>query len=197
MTQSVRLHPSFLHDHYLVRRKFWRVFGGEFRVFDRSGALVFFSEQAAFRLREDFRVYPDESQSEELLSIKTEQIIDLGATFKVHDGPTGELVGSLKRKALKSLVRDEWMIFDASGMEIGLVAEENLVLALLSRLIGLIPQSFVISSHGGTKVAEIRQLFNPFILKNQLTIADPTPLIDRRLIVATVILLAGIERRQG
>lgn len=158
---------------------------------------MFFSEQAAFRLREDFRVYPDESQSEELLSIKTEQIIDLGATFKVHDGPTGELVGSLKRKALKSLVRDEWIIFDATGMEIGLVAEENVVLALLSRLIGLIPQSFVITSHGGTKVAEIRQLFNPFILKNQLTIADPKPLIDRRLIVATVILLAGIERRQG
>jgi uncharacterized protein YxjI len=197
MTRPDTLHSSFLHDYYLIHRKFWRIFGGEFRVFDRSGNLVLFSEQAAFRLREDFRVYPDERQSKELLSIKTEQIMDFAATFKVHDGATGQLIGSLKRKALKSLVRDEWIIFDANGMQIGVVAEANLGLALLTRLIGLLPQSFVITSRDGTTVAEIKQQFNPFILKNRMTILKPQPDIDRRMIVAAGILLAGIERRQG
>ncbi|MEX1274742.1 MAG: LURP-one-related family protein [Bacteroidota bacterium] len=197
MTRPDTPHPSFLHDYYLIHRKFWKLFGGEFRVFDRTGNLVLFSEQAAFRLREDFRVYPDERQSKELLSIKTEQIMDFAATFKVHDGATGQLIGSLKRKALKSLVRDEWIIFDANGMQIGMVAEANLGLALLTRLIGLLPQSFVITSRNGTTVAEIKQQFNPFILKNRMTILKPQPDIDRRMIVAAGILLAGIERRQG
>jgi uncharacterized protein YxjI len=197
MTRPDKLHPSFLHDFYLIHRKFWRIFGGEFRIFDRSGNLVLFSEQAAFRLREDFRVYPDERQSTELLSIKTEQIIDFAATFKVHDGATGQLIGSLKRKALKSVLRDEWIIFDANGMQIGIVAEANLGLALLTRLIGLLPQSFVITARDGTTVAEITQQFNPFVLKNRMTILTPQPDIDRRMIFAAGILLAGIERRRG
>lgn len=197
MNRPVSLHVSFLLDEYLVQRKFWRIFGGEFRVFDKNGTLVLFSEQAAFRLREDFRVYTDESQSTELLAIKTEQILEFGATFTVHDGTTGQQVGSLKRKALKSLVKDEWIIFDVAGSQIGMVAEANLTLALLSRLIGLIPQSYVITGRNSNTIARIQQHFNPFILKNRLTLVVPEPDIDRRLLIAAVILLAGIERRQG
>ena len=48
----------------------------------------------------------------------------------------------------------------------------------------------------GRKIAEVTQHFNPFVLKYSMTILPPEPPIDRRLLIAAGILLAGIERRQ-
>ena len=44
-----------------------------------------FSEQKMFRLREDIRVYSDESKSQEVLSIKARQILDFSAAYDVVD----------------------------------------------------------------------------------------------------------------
>ena len=48
----------------------------------------------------------------------------------------------------------------------------------------------------GGEVAQIRQHFNPFVLKYSITIIEPVPSIDRKLLIWSGILLAGIERRQ-
>ena len=48
----------------------------------------------------------------------------------------------------------------------------------------------------GGEVAQIRQHFNPFVLKYSMTIVGPGPSIDRRLLISSGILLAGIEWRQ-
>ena len=44
------------HDTYVIRRKFLKLFGNEFRVFDPAGSQVLFSRQKAFKLREDMPV---------------------------------------------------------------------------------------------------------------------------------------------
>ena len=43
----------------------------------------------------------------ELLSIQARQIIDFSAAYDVYDGSTGSKVGALKRKGMKSILRDE------------------------------------------------------------------------------------------
>ena len=103
-------HPAFTRRQYLIRRKVFKLFGGAFHVYDESGNLVLFSKQKAFKIREDFRIYSDESQAQELLSIKTPNIIDFSATYYVRDASAGEEVGAIKRKGLKSLFKDEWII---------------------------------------------------------------------------------------
>ena len=184
------------HRQYLFRRQVFKVFGGAFHVYNGNGRLVFYSKQKAFTLREDFRIYSDESQGEELLTIKTPKILDIGATYDVHDSATGEAVGAIRRKALKSIVMDEWIFLANDGGEIGKLTERSAVGALLSRFITLIPQAYVITAADGRKVAEIRQHFNPFVLRYSMTIVEPVPSIDRRLVIAAGILLAGIEGRQ-
>jgi len=81
--------------------------GGAFHVYDEAENLVLYSKQKAFKLKEDFRVYSDERQVEELLTIKTLQILDINAMYYVRDATTGEIVGAIKRKGLKSIVKDE------------------------------------------------------------------------------------------
>ncbi len=190
------LHPSFQHKHYLIRRKVFKLFGGAFHVYDEQDNLVLYSKQKAFKIREDFRIYSDENQSQELLTIKTPQILDLAATYYVHDAATKEVLGSIKRKGLKSLIRDEWIIFSSDGHEIGKMTEANMLGAILSRFINLIPQNYCVLA-GDNEVAHIKQHFNPFILKYTLTLSQSEAIIDPRILIAAGILLAGIERRQS
>lgn len=196
MTTTRSLDPAFRHNHYLFRRKVFKLFGGAFHVYDENGNLLMHSKQKAFRLREDFRVYAAGRGMEELLTIKTSQILDIGATYSVQDGTTGETIGSIRRKGLSSIVRDEWIFLSSDGREVGRLTEKSMSGAILSRLVSLVPQTYVVMSADGREVAQIRQHFNPVVLKYDMTIVDPEPSIDRRLLISSGILLAGIEQRQ-
>ncbi|MEE9611785.1 MAG: hypothetical protein V3W19_11060 [Desulfatiglandales bacterium] len=190
------LHPAFQHRQYLFRRKVLKLFGGAFHVYDEGGKVVLYSKMKAFKLREDLRVYSDESQREELLKIKTPKILDFGATYYVTDSTTNEEIGAISRKGLKSILKDEWIFRSTDGGEIGKLTEESMMGALLSRFISLIPQKYVILANN-REIASIKRHFNPLVLKFTMTIKDPEHLIDQRLLIAAGILLAGIEGRQG
>jgi len=190
------MNPAFQHKQYLFRRKFFRFFGGAFHTYDENGQLVFYTDQKRFRLKEDFRIYGDESKSKELMRIKTPQIFDVWANYTVHDSTTGQDVGQLRRKALKSIIKDEWELKAADGKPVGRLAESSILGALLSRWWNLIPQKYTIAAVDGRKVAELKQHFNPIILKYTMTILEAAPSIDARLLIAAGILLAAIERRQ-
>ncbi len=184
-------------NHFEFRKKFFKLAGGSFRVLDSSGRLLFYSEQKAFKLREDIRVYADESKTNEVLSIKTQQVIDFSPTFDVVDPQTGK-VGALRRKGLKSIVRDQWDLLDAAGNYIGKLEEDSTALALLRRfLTNLIPQRYDFFV-GDRKVGEFRQQFNPFLYRANMDLtADTGNKLDRRLAVAAGILLLAIEGRQN
>jgi uncharacterized protein YxjI len=196
MTFENKLNPAFQHNYYLFRRKVFKIFGGAFHIYDEQGILQFYSKQKAFRIREDFRVFSNESQNQELLSITTPEIFDFWATYNVLDSTTGSPVGAIRRKAIKSIIKDEWTFLSNDGREIGKLTEKSIARALLSRFIKLIPQAYIIYSYDGRVVCEINRHFNPFVLKYSMRILTHEPLIDRRLMIAAGILLAGIERRQ-
>jgi len=190
------LGPAFQHRQYMFRRKVLKLLGGAFHIYDEAGNLVFYGEQKAFKLREDMRVYADEGKKQELLVIKTPKILDISATYNVTDATTGQAVGALKRKGLKSIVIDEWIFLSTDGKEIGILRESNWIMALLTRYVNLIPQSYRITA-GNTEVAMIKQAFNPMVLKYTMSISEATPSLDPRLLIAAGVLLCIIERRQG
>jgi len=189
---------AFEHTRYLVRKQFLKLFGGKFRIYDESGSLVLFANMKAFKLREDIRLYTGEDMLNEVLTIKARHIIDFSAAYDVTDPATEEKVGTLKRKGLKSIVRDEWIIMDSVENEIGYVREDSMLLAMIRRwLTNLVPQKF----HGemrGMPVFRFSQHFNPFLLKVDLDFSEDTAnLLDRRLGIAAAVLLCAIEGRQG
>lgn len=190
------MNQAFNQSTYIFRKKVFKLFGGSFKVLDKEMNLLLYSEQKAFKLKEDFRIFSDESKKEELINIKTPQIFDFSATYNVNDTKTGEHVGSLKRKGFKSILSDEWLYLSPDGTEIGKLKETSLGGALLSRFIQLVPQNYIISDINGTEVATIKQHFNPFVLKYTLSITQTKPAIDRRLILAAGIMLCSIEGRQ-
>jgi uncharacterized protein YxjI len=192
------LDSRFQYDRYMIRKKLLKLFGGAFHIYNPAGEVVFYTRLKAFRLKEDLRVYASEAMTKELLTIKARQVLDFGATYDVSDPETGELVGGLRRKGLRSTVRDEWRLLDPSGNEIGLIQEDSISLALLRRFAtSLIPQTFT-GAVSGVEVLSFRRHFNPFVLRMDMDFSgDAQGLLDRRLGIAAGILIGAIEGRQS
>jgi len=53
MGTGKQIHPGFLQNYYLFRRKVFKIFGGAFHVYDSNQRLLFYSKQKAFKLKED------------------------------------------------------------------------------------------------------------------------------------------------
>ena len=118
------MNPIFQSPNYLLRRQAIAL-TGKFRCYDPAGRLVMFSEQKMFRLKEDIRIYGDESKTQEVLSIQARQIMDFSAAYDVVDTQMNQKVGALRRKGWSSLVRDEWEVLDASGIRSELVVYQG------------------------------------------------------------------------
>jgi uncharacterized protein YxjI len=185
---------------FLVRRKVLKIFGGAFHVYDSAGNVVLYSKMKAFRLKEDVRLYTGEDMTQEVLTIQARSIIDFGATYDVIDSAQRVKVGALRRKGMKSLVRDEWLILDADDREMGMIQEESAMLGMARRLIEaaafLFPQKYLVTM-GGRPVAEFKQTFNPIVYKLQVNVfPEGAAMLDRRLALAAAIMMAAVEGKQ-
>jgi len=191
------MNPAFSHKQYVLKRQAIAL-TGKFRFYDPMGNLVLFSEQKMFKLKEDIRVYGDEAKSQELLVIKARSVIDFSAAYDVLDGATGQKVGVLRRKGLKSILRDEWEVLDVNDNVVGMLFEDNMTLAMLRRLLlgNFLPQNYDITI-GNDRVADLKQRFNLFRYELDIDFSmDTANKLDPRLGLAAGILLAAIEGRQ-
>jgi len=192
------LNQIFTHTQYVVRKKILTVLGAKFHIYDNNEHLVMFSQMKAFKLKEDIRLYSDESMQQELITIKARSVIDFSATYDVVDAVTGENLGSLRRKGMKSIMKDEWIIQNSNEQEVGLIKEDSALLALVRRfLTNLVPQKFHAEIDGRT-VVEFQQNFNPMVSKLNVDFSSNTNnQIDPRLALAAAVLLLAIEGNQS
>ena len=191
------MNTLFQYDHYLIKRQVFAL-TGKLRFYDPQGQLLLYVEQKMFRLKEDIRIYNDETKSQELLLIKARNIIDWAAAYDVLDNTANQKVGTLRRKGWSSMMRDEWELLDPNDQPIGVLFEDSLGQALLRRLLlgSLLPQNYDIKI-GEARVADLRQRFNIFAYQMDLDFSmDATRRLDRRLGIAAATLLAIIEGKQ-
>jgi hypothetical protein len=194
------------------RRKFWKFFGAEINVVEpTSEQLVGLIKMKAWKLKEDIRLYKDQSLQQEILRIGARSVIDFGATYDVFDSASNQQLFSLKRKGLKStFVRDHWDIYDTANNVIGSVQETSSGLALARRWLEIIPfggivalifmfiaQTYTISmtdASGNQAVAgTITHRKNPVLVKMNLDYTAAQTNSDPRIGVAVVSLLSVID----
>ena len=192
----------FNHHQYVIRKKVFKLLGGAFHIYDENEQQVLlYSRQKAFKLKEDIRLYTGEDMQTEVLHIQARAVIDWGASYDVMDALTKERVGSLRRKGFKSMLRDEWVVMNAEGREIGLVRECSQLVALVRRVFELgallMPQTYHLTL-GDQLVGSFKQNRNPFIKKIFVDFRHDTGgWLDRRLGLAAAVLMCAVEGRQG
>jgi uncharacterized protein YxjI len=191
------MHSAFQYDHYILKRQVFSL-TGKFRLYNPNGDLMLYSQQKMFKLKEDIRVFSDESMTQELLVIQARQIIDFSAAYDVIDPIYNTKVGVLRRKGFRSIMRDEWEVLDVYDQFLGILQEDNMARALLRRFLlgSLLPQDYDLLI-GEQRVADLRQQFNIFRYELNLDFSmDTAHQLDHRLGIAAGILLGTIEGKQ-
>ena len=188
---------AFQFDEYLLKRQVLAL-TGVLRIYNSQGQLVLFCQQKIFKLKEDIRVYSDETKTNELLNIHARQILDFSAYYEVLDSQYSTKIGGLRRKGFSSMIQDEWELFDGQDISLGILKEDSLTQALLRRMLlgSLLPQNYDLY-FSNERVADYKQRFNPFRYELGLDFKmDDEHKLDRRLGIAAAILLATIEGHQ-
>ena len=126
-----------------------------------------------------------------LLQVKSRQVIASNFLYDVSDAQTGELLGSVQKQGLRSIVRDRFLILDPSGAEIGHAEEQGA--ALLRRLFPILTSKHAIFI-GGDQVAFIRQRFRLFT--KEFTVDTRASSIDPRFVLAVALLALIAEARR-
>ena len=193
---------AFDQTTFTIRQQVFTFPHRKFHVYDAAGSVVLFSKMKGFKLREDVRLYNDETESEELVRMQTGSIIDFSAAYDVIDSRSNQRLGVLRRKGMmSSFVRDSWELCGPDGTPIGTIVEDSTLKALVRRYIDaasfFMPQAFHVDI-GGVRAATFKQNFNPFVRKLGVHFHDNTPVpLDRRLGLAAGVLMMAIEGRQN
>lgn len=179
---------------YMIRRRMFSI-GGAFDIYDMNGNPIGHCRQKAFKLREDIRIFTDETKQHEILCIKAQQVVDFSASYDVVTSSDSRNWGTWHRKGLASILRDSWKLNTETGTQM-VLQEDSMFLALLRRfLTNLIPQSYQLKQDERV-IAEFKQHFNPFIFKLDVHIITSDGNNIAPLIAAAGILLCAIEGRQ-
>jgi len=201
MKQPSSIPPSvqssiWYQNYYRIKKKVVTV-GNKYWIEDYNGNILGFCRQKLFKLKEDIRIYTDESQSQELFCIKQKQILDAFGNFGVIDSSTGALLGSIKREWLSSaFAKDKYEIFNQNNQLIGKIEETSAGSALARKYLpggGLIPEKMTLELNG-IPVAEINQSFKIIGDIWEMTCKQIPQDFDRRVLLATMLLMGTIER---
>ena len=189
-------------DTYLIRKKVLKILGEAFHIYtdDSQTELLGYCELKAFKLKEDIRIYTDEKKNTELISIKARSILDFSAGYDVVDAQSGSSLGTFKRKGMKSLFKDTYILLDQQDQEYAELSEDSGLLALIRRFVPfaniLIPQIFHLRGNDGGGSVEYTQKMNPIVQRLTVTGAQSGG-FDPRVILAGGMLLAAIEGKQN
>lgn len=94
-------------------------------VTDNKGKEVLFISQKTFALKEDIRIYTNQSKDQEVFRINAEKIIDFNTRYNFKESSTDKHIGSVKAKGWRSIWRATYHIDDAAGKQTHYITEDN------------------------------------------------------------------------
>jgi len=184
------------HQNFYRIRKKTLTIGNKYWLENQNGAILGFCKQKLFKLKEDIRIYNDENESQELFSIKQEQIMDAWGKFAVIDSATNTKLGYIKRNIISAFVKDTWEIYTTSDQLVGQIVESSTGRALARKFMpggGLVPEKMHLEMDG-QRIADINQDFKIIGDIWEMNCQLVPPNFDRRVLISCILLMGMIER---
>ncbi|MBK7934354.1 MAG: hypothetical protein IPK01_12885 [Acidobacteria bacterium] len=176
-------------------------------VRDANGQLIGYVKQKLLKLKEDINVFADEQQTQHLYKIKADRVIDFSAKYNFSDA-TGRLLGSIKRKGMRSIFKAHYMIFDSNEIQTMEIHEENGWIKVVDSLLGEVPilgmftgyffnPSYIVTRMDGTQGARLKK--QPAFMEGifELEPLVPIPAEDEAELLLSVLTMTLLERNRG
>ena len=179
----------------------------DFIAEDATGTQVAYVRQKMFKLKEEVKVYKDETKSELITTIKANKWLDFSASYNFWD-EEGNNYGKIGRKGWSSLWKANYEIYDAVPNLNFTIREDNAWVKVLDGLLGEIPvlnfltgylfnPAYKIMDEKGTVVAMLKKepsfWGRKFIVEKVGEIEE----LEEERIVVGLMMLVLLERRRG
>jgi hypothetical protein len=161
--------------------------------------MTFVAVSMSVRPRRHVTVYRDDSRADIVLRVLQDQRIALIVRTYTVTLRDGTVLARLSKNYVHNVIRKRWRIAGADGRLAAHAIEDSVVLSLLRRVLGtffgLLRTNFVLQAPGGEVVGEFNRKFtllDRYVLDLS---ADADRSLDRRVALATGIMLDTGERR--
>jgi hypothetical protein len=165
--------------------------------YDQAGKTLAFVRNLSLHWNKELRVFTDPTLSFELLTITPTREHAGEKTFVVFDPVNRESVGKISIPRPVGLQKQEWILVDATGLQVGHLQENSAMLGVMRRYLSeAIPQTFIF--YGEDCVAGHASLANGiFSPEMEVNLRDDDEnQLDRRLVIAVLILVLAGQMRQ-
>ncbi len=176
-------------------------------VRDARSDLVLYVRQKAFKIKESVTVFADAEQTRPLYTISADRVLDFSARYNFTDAASGNHLGSVKRRGMKSFWKAHYETFDGDRLAMT-VREENAWTKILDSLVGEIPvvgmftgylfhPAYIVTRSDGTIIMRLEK--QPAFLEGKFTITKHAELDHHEEVRAllSLVMLILLERRRG
>lgn len=181
--------------------------GNRIFVREADGALIGYASQKLFKLKEDIRIFADESQTQIVYNIKADRIIDFSARYTFYDA-AGREIGAIKRQGMRSIWKAEYELYDAAGSFVMKINEENAWRKVGDYFLSEVPivgfftgyflnPSYLITRGSGEVVARLAKQPAMFESKFELSANVPLSENEQTLMYLGTLMMAILERARG
>lgn len=184
-------------------------FAPQIYITDANDAPVLFVRQKIWNLREDVRIFRDDTKTDEVFRINADRMLDIGARYHFTDSKTEQPLGSIKQRGLKTIWRAHYDIEPPQGDPTHDITEDNPWVKVGDALLGEIPFLGLISGYvlhpaytvhdtGGLPVMKLVKEPAFFESKYRIDLIEPsiTPEEEKRLLLS-VMMMVQLTRRRG
>jgi hypothetical protein len=179
----------------------------QIRITDANGRMIGYVKQKLFKLKEDIRVYTDDSQTNQIFSIRADRILDFSAKYNFTDS-AGNPLGSVRRRGMRSIWKAHYEIYDEREQLVMEIHEENAWIKVIDSLIGEVPvlgmfsgyffnPAYLISRTNGAVVARLQKQPAFFEGKFQLTRQGEMSPAEETRVLLSVMTMTLLERQRG
>ncbi len=179
----------------------------DFSARDANGNMIAYVRQKMFKFKEDVILFSDESRQQELYRIQADRWIDFNANYAFSHS-SGEYMGAVGRKGMKSLWKAKYIIFDPTKKEEYTISEENpwakvgdallIEVPILAMLSGyLFNPRYIVKSMSGDIVARLSKQPSFFGRKFKLDSLINLPDEDGERMMLALMMIVLLERRRG
>ncbi|HKT51457.1 MAG TPA: hypothetical protein VJV96_14240 [Candidatus Angelobacter sp.] len=165
---------------------------------DHNGTTLAFVRNLRFQWNRELRVFTDPTLSFELLTITPTAEQPNEKSFDVFDPVNREPVGKIRIPHVSGLQKQEWNLFDRTGVQVGHFQENSAMLAAMRRYLSeALPQTYTF--YGEDRIAGHASLTNGLFspeMEIDVCCDDKKPL-DRRLVLAVLVIVWAGRTQQA
>ncbi|MBL8682248.1 MAG: hypothetical protein JNK05_23980 [Myxococcales bacterium] len=182
------------HPRLILKRPWFSLLGRKMYVYAPNRSLLAYVKRPLFKLRDEFTIYADESETQPLLLVKARSVIGINMSYDVIDCASKQRVGTIRSRGWESIFRDTYDLLDEREQPVGVFVETGN--AMLRRLFPFLLGEWNIEVRGQT-IGRVEQVWQWFEKEFTLDLSANRDAMDPRFAVAlTVFALIRESRRE-